>query len=157
MEILNSKCNSAAVLCPLHLVYLDLSLTCSTLRPGNKSISLYFPYWDPSSFFYLLKFSANPKNFKKGWKLEVGHFKGWELYITCSILVASYGTNLLNCLSTKYFLFLFFFCTSLSSECWKGLIAFYKSFSVKIINIKCGVLLLEEEDGMLASKELGKL
>lgn len=77
MEVLNSKCNSAAVPCPLRLVYLDLSLLCSTLRPGNKSISLYFPYRDPGSFLYLLKFFAKPKNYKRGWKPEVWHFKHW--------------------------------------------------------------------------------
>lgn len=71
MEILNSKCNSAAVPCPIHLVYLDLSVLCSTLRPGNKSISLYFPYRDSHSFFYLLKFFAKSEHYKRGWKPEV--------------------------------------------------------------------------------------
>lgn len=76
MEILNSKCNSAAVFCPLDLVYLESSLLCSTLRPGNKSISLYIPYRDPKSLLYLLKFFfAKPKNYKRGRKLEVWHFK----------------------------------------------------------------------------------
>lgn len=75
MEILNSKCSSAAVLCPHHLVYLDSSLLCNTLRPGKKSISLYFAYRDPSSLLYLLKLFAKPKNYKRGGKLEVRHFK----------------------------------------------------------------------------------
>lgn len=76
MAILNFKCNSAAVPCPLRLVYLDLSVLCSTLRLGNKSISLCFPYRDPRSFLYLLKFFAKPELQKRleAWGL---HFKHW--------------------------------------------------------------------------------